>query len=225
MTDYSIRKFNVYSEDDLVSALRDVAKRLNTEFVPERTFSKYTGISCHTIERRYGLWREFCEIAGFKPVYTRTDNRDTLFQNLDEVWQKLGRQPRAKEMRQPLSAISCTRYAKLFGNWHETCARFLEWKSGLSVEQIEQESNNSSEVDEIYRHRTSRAISLSLRYEVLKRDNFKCVKCGRSPATRVGVELHIDHIIPYSRGGETELSNLQATCSDCNPGKGNRYSG
>lgn len=65
----------------------------------------------------------------------------------------------------------------------------------------------------------SRAISDKLRYTVLKRDSFKCCACGASPAKDPSVELHIDHIIPWSKGGETVLENLQTLCSRCNIGK------
>ena len=67
----------------------------------------------------------------------------------------------------------------------------------------------------------SRTISDKLRYTVLKRDNFKCCACGASPAKDPSVELHIDHIIPWSKGGETSLENLQTLCSRCNIGKSN----
>lgn len=65
----------------------------------------------------------------------------------------------------------------------------------------------------------SRVISDKLRYTVLKRDNFKCCACGASPAKDPAVELHIDHIVPWSKGGETTLENLQTLCSKCNIGK------
>ncbi|MBE6701684.1 MAG: HNH endonuclease [Ruminococcaceae bacterium] len=68
---------------------------------------------------------------------------------------------------------------------------------------------------------SSRAISDKLRYQVLKRDNFKCCACGASPAKDPSVELHIDHIIPWSRGGKTTADNLQTLCSRCNLGKSN----
>ena len=67
--------------------------------------------------------------------------------------------------------------------------------------------------------RTTRSISDKLRYRVLKRDNFKCCACGASPAKDPAVELHIDHVIPWSKGGETKLENLQTLCSKCNIGK------
>jgi len=68
--------------------------------------------------------------------------------------------------------------------------------------------------------KASRVISDKLRYQVLKRDNFKCCACGASPAKDPHVELHIDHIIPWSKGGETTIDNLQTLCSKCNLGKG-----
>ena len=67
----------------------------------------------------------------------------------------------------------------------------------------------------------SRAISDKLRYTVLKRDNFKCCACGASPAKDPSVDLHIDHIIPWSKGGEAVIENLQTLCSRCNIGKSN----
>jgi Restriction endonuclease len=61
----------------------------------------------------------------------------------------------------------------------------------------------------------------SIRYDVLKRDNFKCCICGLSSLD--GVVLHVDHIIPVSKGGKTELNNLQTLCDRCNYGKTDKY--
>lgn len=60
-----------------------------------------------------------------------------------------------------------------------------------------------------------------LRYEVMKRDGFKCVLCGAS--AKDGARLHVDHIKPVSKGGKTELYNLRTLCERCNLGKGNLY--
>lgn len=70
-----------------------------------------------------------------------------------------------------------------------------------------------------FSHKTSRDINLRLRFLVMKRDNFKCCVCGRSPATAQGLELQVDHIKPWTKGGETTLENLQTLCRDCNLGK------
>ncbi len=65
----------------------------------------------------------------------------------------------------------------------------------------------------------SRYISPSVRVSVLHRDGNKCVFCGR---TAKQIELEIDHIIPFSKGGSNDLSNLPTLCIDCNRGKGYR---
>lgn len=62
---------------------------------------------------------------------------------------------------------------------------------------------------------------IGLRFKVLQRDMFRCRLCGKSPATDLGCKLHVDHIVPFSKGGKTTFENLQALCSDCNVGKSN----
>lgn len=61
----------------------------------------------------------------------------------------------------------------------------------------------------------------TLRYAVLKRDQFRCQICGASQAD--GVKLEVDHIMPISKGGKTEMSNLRTLCERCNRGKRDRY--
>jgi len=66
-----------------------------------------------------------------------------------------------------------------------------------------------------------RTINVRMRYDILRRDEFKCVLCGRSPKED-GVKLHVDHVVPWSKGGLTTESNLRSTCQDCNLGKANK---
>ena len=63
-------------------------------------------------------------------------------------------------------------------------------------------------------------MSDSLRYNILKRDNFRCQICGSTQLD--GVKLQVDHIIPVSKGGLTESNNLQTLCDRCNLGKSNK---
>lgn len=59
-------------------------------------------------------------------------------------------------------------------------------------------------------------VTPKIRFEVLKRDNFTCQYCG---AHGEGVVLEVDHIIPISKGGTSDMGNLITTCFDCNRGK------
>ena len=62
-----------------------------------------------------------------------------------------------------------------------------------------------------------RYISPKLRFEVLKKSNFKCSYCGK---TSDDVRLVIDHVIPVSKNGTKNEDNLVASCELCNSGKG-----
>jgi len=75
------------------------------------------------------------------------------------------------------------------------------------------------------KRRTGRSPNLRVRFAVLQRDRFTCRSCGRSPSSDPGVTLHVDHVTPYSKGGETVLANLQTLCQDCNLGKSDRHVG
>ena len=90
--------------------------------------------------------------------------------------------------------------------WLRECPRCVDTKQRKTATSVQSK-------------RSTRVISDKLRYQVLKRDNFKCCACGASPAKNPAVELHIDHIVPWSKGGETTLENLQTLCSRCNLGK------
>ena len=71
----------------------------------------------------------------------------------------------------------------------------------------------------------SSPLTKNQRYEVLKRANKRCELCGVKEGDKAYEErlpLHVDHIIPDSKGGATDLANLQALCRKCNQGKGNR---
>ena len=72
--------------------------------------------------------------------------------------------------------------------------------------------------DAIWRHRAQNfdPIPGTLRYEVLKRARGRCEACGISNEERA---LQVDHIIPRTKGGSNDLSNLQALCSSCNAQK------
>ena len=64
-----------------------------------------------------------------------------------------------------------------------------------------------------------KSISKKLRFEVFKRDSFRCQYCGRNAPD---VILEVDHIKPVAEGGENTLINLVTSCRDCNRGKGKR---
>jgi hypothetical protein len=63
-------------------------------------------------------------------------------------------------------------------------------------------------------------VRAGIRWQVFERDDFKCISCGRS--AKDGAILHVDHIIPRSKGGKDIMDNYQTLCHICNIGKSNK---
>ena len=61
-----------------------------------------------------------------------------------------------------------------------------------------------------------KAISKALRFDVFKRDSFKCQYCGAAAPEFV---LHVDHIVPVAKRGTNDITNLITSCLACNLGK------
>lgn len=92
----------------------------------------------------------------------------------------------------------------------------------MYLDYVESKGGRTSGNNKKAKVRPSRSIPLGVRWQVLERDHRKCRACGASPAMDVSVKLHVDHIIPVSKGGTSEPENLQVLCADCNIGKSNR---
>lgn len=115
-------------------------------------------------------------------------------------------------MKMPLSKYTPKPYDTRWGGWMKACEAFIRYKK------------NDPEFEKLLRPQStarSRAINEKIRLQILKRDNYKCQKCGRSPATHAGIFLHIDHKKPFSKGGSNEIENLQTLCNKCDLGKNN----
>ncbi|MBR3058949.1 MAG: HNH endonuclease [Clostridiales bacterium] len=81
-------------------------------------------------------------------------------------------------------------------------------------------SSNMSKSAHIRKARS--AMTPDLREAIKKRDNYTCKLCGNSVYVEPNLLLEVDHIIPVSKGGRTEASNLQTLCWRCNRTKGNK---
>lgn len=65
-------------------------------------------------------------------------------------------------------------------------------------------------------------VTNELREKIKRRDNYTCCRCGNSIWREPNLLLEVDHIIPVSKGGETEPDNLQTLCWRCNRQKSDK---
>lgn len=206
------------SDDELIADLRRVAMESGKDSVTQDQYDERGAFNGNTLCRRYGSWLKVLEKAGLRKTRNYRITEEEFFQNLEEAWIKLGRQPRRVEMRSPLSKYSGITYETHFGGWRKALEKFVAYVN--KEEKISsEEAIKDLEIEPSTRHKTKRTVNWRLRYLVMRRDNFKCKNDGRSPASDPSIVLHVDHIKPWAKGGETVLENLQTLCSKCNIGK------
>jgi hypothetical protein len=202
------------SDDELLSDLRRVDASVETETLSARAYGQFGNFSHTTVQKRFGSWNTALAVAGLRVANEFNIPEEQLFENLMRLWEHYGRQPRRRELSLPPSRITISPYVRRFQSWRKAFEKFVEYANAVDI--------GPSDITEIVaERRTARDPSLRMRFRVMQRDNFSCRACGASPASSPGIVLHIDHIKPWSRGGQTVEQNLQTLCEQCNLGKGN----
>jgi hypothetical protein len=198
----------------LIADLARVAALNDSDVLTRERYDQQGKYHSSTITRRLSSWAAACESVGLRggrPDLGHT--HEVWMENVYDVWRQLGRQPSYGDMRG--SQFSPEGYARRYGSWTAALLAFQTWVDE-SEAGVEMEATGQSEPRG---QRYGRTPGLGLRFKVLQRDRFTCVGCGASPAVTPGVTLHVDHIVPYSRGGLTAADNLQTLCDRCNLGK------
>jgi Homing endonuclease associated repeat/HNH endonuclease len=216
------------SDEEVLNDLRRCTKLLGKETITRAEYQHSGRVSPGTIERRFGSWNKGLEKAGVTVKFQKVISTDDLFENIEQMWIQLGRQPRYSEVKSPFSKYSNVTYGKKFGKFSEALKQFVEWVNLDGTDQLqksvdERGSADLAENNPSAKRRTRREISDRQRFRILVRDGFRCKACGASPLIQPGVELHVDHILPWSKGGESIDENLESKCKQCNLGKGNAF--
>ena len=225
-------KFHDYCESDEVffADLRRVAKLMGRGYVTRTEYEKHGRFNYGERTKKYGGWGSLLKVAGLEQTPFRTGPKQMysekeLFEEIERVWIKLGRQPSSTDFEKNEFKYGRNTFLRRFGGWRKALEAFVDYINSEDDEEkseiVPEEGVHDKTLigQKSFKHKTKRDINLRLRFKVMARDHFKCCKCGKSPATDPSVVLHIDHIYPYSKGGETIMENLQTLCSDCNLGK------
>lgn len=230
-------ELKLISDEEYYKDLRRVSKLINSTTVNYEDYRKHGRYSITYIFKRFGKWNDFLAKAGLEPTGFCKDKitEQECFDEIERMWRLLGRQPTATDIiKGTICRYSIDTFKRGFGGWRKALEAFVvyinaednEYEHKVSeavktpdCQGAKEKEDDVSEIASIPIHRTSRNINTRLRFKVLARDNFKCCACGASPAKDPSVELHVDHIIPWSKGGETVIDNLQTLCLKCNLGK------
>ena len=168
--------------------------------------------SIGTFQNHFGSWRDALSQIGVGDGRSqprpglRTFTNEDFFGEMQRVWEILGRQPKAREMKQCGSRMSPQAFQVRFGSWMRAVHGFCEDRAGTDDHSGGSPAVGTCEVVSalqpppsvaheprreqvaagvlVIQKTTPRAPSLRLRFKVFQRDRFTCRACGRSPATR-----------------------------------------
>lgn len=230
----------------LLEELRSIAGKTGSDTLAYREYRSMGGVySIGTFQNHFGSWAKAISLIGLKDghwsqfVQKNFSDQD-FFDELQRVWEFLGRQPGARELKRNGSKISWKAFQKRFGSWSKAIHAFCADRNRLEQNEIapaaadstistDQESKQNTPLFgttrtqekflDVIKMSTPRIPSPRLRWRIFDRDKFTCCSCGRSRTKYPTLELHADHITPYSKGGETIFDNLQTLCGECNIGK------
>jgi hypothetical protein len=223
-----VRKPNNLNKEECIEDLHRVAQELRKKSLTVEEYRYFGRFTEGPFRRLFGSWVNALEAAGLEPSdgFKKPNTIEDLYQNLEAVWRAIGRQPKQSDMRMPLSNVGHDAYCRRFGSWRKALEAFVAYANG-SLEGVavadahERFTVTPPSVPFDEPKRTSRNISWRLRFLVMRRDGFRCQQCGRSPANTLGTVLVIDHVHPWSKGGESVYDNLRTLCEKCNGGKSN----
>lgn len=220
-------------DEVLLADLKRVADELNNPNITIKDYEKLGEFTAVTMGVRFGSWNKAKEKANLEVIHKTNSSNEELFKNILELWTHFGRQPKYGEVISPLSKFNGSTYARRFGSWQKSLEAFVDYINNINEDseefiteepqfiQINTSLKSDNTIKKVKVKRTTRNINLRLRFMILQRDNFTCTKCGRSPAKDQNVILHVDHILPWNKEGETVVENLETLCKECNLGKSN----
>jgi hypothetical protein len=218
-------KFQNVAAEELIVDIQRVARLVGVAALTGEQYYQHGRYSQRVVSRHFGTWKRAAKTAHLEAAQNYQISDEDLFENMEQVWRHLGRQPTVTEMAPPLSRFCGKTYATRFGGYRKALEAFVaavdDGTSFRGARTAEPISQLATAKHSLPRHRTPRTLNWRLRFLTLRRDGFRCRACGRSPANEAGVELEVDHVLAWSEGGETILENLQSLCQQCNGGKSN----
>jgi hypothetical protein len=209
-----------HSKPEMIESLKRFAAVCGSESLEMRDYDAWEDrlLRSETIRRHFGGWGKALQEAGLRATRSCHLDLKAMVTGFKDCWREHRAVPSRKQLEVYLEKHKCP----------------FRWKSYLNVWGglqrlaklvVEVQNGNLPEAHLYVRapHKRQRhPISLRDRTTVLKRDGYRCAKCGACSKTDRSVRLEVDHIIPVSKGGNNSLGNLQTLCSECNLGKSNQ---
>ena len=166
------------------------------------------------------------ETAGFRAWrlesgrYEESTIEDDLYEYHGDLWN-------TGEMESLLEQLTSEVFQVLFSN-RELLSRLNQYIAG-SIERISKDELPEEHESRLAKDGVPARVGIPewVKRAVLHRDRGLCCSCSADVSGLVSTtsDKHYDHIIPLSKGGINDVTNIQLLCEQCNLAKGNRSSG
>lgn len=204
---------------EIIESLQAFAREKKAEKFTQKEYDRWPRrVLCSSqIAVRFSGWHKAMEAAGLSPQWTFTKNPTEMVETFMDCWEEHDDCPTdnafSAHLKKNDSKYTINHYKRYFGGLRRLSARVIDFHGKRISEKQLLERWESP--------RKSRApVPSAIRYQVINRDEHKCLICGKGAAD--GVKLEIDHIIHASKGGTNELTNLRTLCDICNRGRGDK---
>ena len=201
-----------FTDEEIIEDIKHVANELNKDSLSRKEYNEYWKVHPETIRSKFKSWNNALKLAWLKNRLNYKISEEELFNNLEVIWRSIWQQPTINQMNNEPSKYSWITYQRKYGSWFDACKRFIEYKK-WDINFIKVIKQND--------WLRNRNIKEKDKLKILKRDNYKCAKCWKSPVTNINCFLHIDHIKPFSKWWSNDYENLQTLCNKCNLWKWN----
>ena len=214
---FQLNKKETITDEDIIEEMKSVMKKLGKTKLTIKEFDANAKINSSTVASHFGSWNNALILVGVE-LNKKNHSHEDLMMNIRNVWIMKGKQPSKRDMdNKKLSSISSASYIRHYGTWYKALESFITY---ISEAKDDSPMNKETDSTSSIKHKTKRDPSDRLKVQVLMRDGNRCKICGVECSGGLH-NIHFDHIIPWSKGGETTLENLQVLCSACNEAKGN----
>lgn len=201
--------------EDSLSRLRAIAQEMRT--IPSQ--GKWYALTVLATKDGLANYSWYSEFSGFTKGSPRRELRQPSLvdpRKMADLWKSVGT---------PCVVVHNRVHLALYLRLGGTCLisremaeyAFRKWMKPIEVG-IVGAIQPSKSVSIASREELQHAPTPKLRTQILKRDDFRCLACGRRPANNSDIELHVHHIAPFAQGGLTVRTNLITLCHTCHKG-------
>ncbi len=218
LTPHPILLHNI-PDEEIFADLHRAAAQHPGHHLSLAAYSKLGRFSPDAVRHRFHTWNSALAKARLpveqNPLLLHSPS---LFQQMERIWKKSARQPQCKDYQLIPRAPTYATYIARFGSWQNALQAFVTWANSRPLT-AKQKIHLYSTPENPHPPKTSHAQHPPpLRNPPPRQLQMRPMWPLTSKRTWRYL-LHLDHIKPWSPGGETVYENLQTLCESCNLGK------